>query len=122
MFEKGTLPENHPRHPLMLTVDVDRSEGAINEKLEGRRKVFVGLVFARRRNALLKLLDRDLAVLQWKQARDIQKCPLPRCATPFSTCEGGGPLAGQMVRRKPDLFLNPTPRDTFGCIHIETAT
>ena len=84
VFEKGILPENHPRPPL-LTVDVDRSEGAINEKLEGRRKVFVGLVFARRRNALLKLLDRDLAVLQWKQARDIQKCPLPRCATPFST-------------------------------------
>merc|ERR1739842_124628 len=46
-----------------VTVDVDRSEGAINEKLESRGKVFVGLVFARRRNALLKLLDRDLAVL-----------------------------------------------------------
>ena len=51
-------------HSKRLTVDVDRSEGAINEKLEGRRKVFVGLVFARRRNALLKLLDGDLAVLQ----------------------------------------------------------
>ena len=51
------------------TVDVDRSEGAINEKLESRGKVFVGLVFARRRNALLKLLDRDLAVLQCKRRK-----------------------------------------------------
>ena len=58
VFGNKTLPAER------LTVDVDRSEGAINEKLEGRRKVFVGLVFARRRNALLKLLDRDLAVLQ----------------------------------------------------------
>lgn len=58
LFDNKTLPAKR------LTVNVDRSEGAINEKLEGRRKVFVGLVFARRRNALLKLLDRDLAVLQ----------------------------------------------------------
>ena len=80
------LPEKR-----QLTVDVDRSEGAFNEKLEGRGKVFVALVYARHRNALLKLLDVDLAVLQCKRKKGYP-------ATPLSPCEevgvgGGGPPA-----------------------------
>ena len=63
----SSVQESGPK--TRLTVNVDRPEGAINEKLESLGKLFVALVFARRRNALLKLLDRDLAVLQEERGR-----------------------------------------------------